>query len=444
MRLLFIIPEYPPYSAGGISTFYRHILPELSKQGHQIHVLVGSAFTSKQPSYELDGVTVEFLDSNVVASNLAKFNRYQAIPEFQRHLAAAWTAWEQVNGGRGYDLVETTDWGMLFAPWMISPESPPTVVQLHASIGQIDFHDPQVDSQLQGNLVRLLELTLLSVADELQTYSHSNAQAWKKLTGRDVNNIPPAMPFISDIQASEKSSHGLVVGRVQYWKGTTILCEALQLLGEKAPIIEWVGRDTTYRDFNTSMAGYLKQTYPDIWGNKVQPLGTFSPEETCQLQAKANFILVPSIWDVFNYTCVEGMAQGKVVLCSQGAGAADLITNEVNGLTFLAGHAQSLANSLDTLLSWSQAKREEVGKVAQETIKTRLNPQFIAQKRLEVYEKLVNHGRYSIAPNSWLIDAVSPQKPLDKPLGFLDRLPLRELANYLLERSLKKFGKRSL
>jgi glycosyltransferase involved in cell wall biosynthesis len=442
MKILFIIPEYPPYSAGGISTFYRHILPELSKQGHQIHVLVGSAFTSTQPSYELDGVTVEFLDSQVVSSNLSKFNRYQAIPEFQRHLAAAWTAWEQVNGGQGYDLVETTDWGMLFAPWMISTESPPTVVQLHASIGQIDFHDPQIDNQLQGSLVRLLEVNLLSVADQLQTYSQSNAQAWKQLTGRDVSYIPPAMPLAPHIKALEKSVHGLVVGRIQYWKGTTIVCEALQLLGEKAPIIDWIGRDTTYRDVNTSMAAYLSQTYPHIWNNKVKPLGTFSPEETRQLQAMANFILVPSIWDVFNYTCVEGMAQGQAVLCSLGAGASDLISNGVNGLTFTADNAQSLANSLDTLMSWSQAKREQIGKAAQETVQTLLNPTVIAHKRLEAYEKLIKHGRSSIYPNSWLIDAVSPQQPLDKPLGFLDRLPLRELTNYLLERSLKKLVKR--
>ncbi|MBC1225148.1 glycosyltransferase [Nostoc sp. UCD121] len=442
MRLLFIIPEYPPHSGGGIATFYSNTLPEIVAQGHQVDVLVGSAFTSKLPNYQKDGVNVEFLNDNLISSNLYKFNRYQAIPEFQRHLAAAWTAWEQVNKGQGYDLVETTDWGMLFAPWIISPESPPTVVQLHASIGQIDFHDPQVDSQLQGNLVRLLEVNLLSVADQLQTYSQSNAQAWKQLIGRDVSYIPPAMPLVPNIQPFKKSAHGLVVGRIQYWKGTTIVCEALRLLGEKAPIIDWIGRDTTYRDSNTSMASYLAQTYPDIWGNKTQPLGTFSPEETRQLQAMAKFIIVPSIWDVFNYTCVEGMAQGQTVLCSLGAGAADLITDEVNGLTFTAGDAQSLANRLDILLSWSQGKQEKIGKAAQETIETFLNPKLIAQQRLEVYEKLIKHGKHSVSPNSWLIEAVSPQKPLEKPLAFLDYLPLRELANYLLERSLKKLVKR--
>jgi glycosyltransferase involved in cell wall biosynthesis len=439
MNILFIIPEYPPYSGGGISTFYHHLLPELSQAGHQVHVLVGSAFTTKQASFELNGVSVDFLDSKTVSCNLAKFNRYHAIPGVQRHLAAAWTAWEQVNRGEGYDLVETTDWGMLFTPWIVSENSPPTIVQLHASIGQIDFYDPQPDNQLQGSLVRLLELSLLSVADELQTYSQANVKAWKNLNSRDVTYVPPAITYEPITKPLKKSPHGLVVGRIQHWKGPTILCEALKLLGEKSPNIDWIGRDTVYRDSKSSMSAYLTQTYPDIWGKKIQPLGTFSPEETHQRQAIADFILVPSIWDVFNYTCVEGMAQGQAVLCSQGAGAADLITDGVNGLTFKVGDPQSLANSLDTLFSWSDSQREEIGKAAQETVKTKLAPAKIAQQRIEIYEKVINKGRFSTRPNSWLVDAVSPAKPLDKPLAFLDCLPLRELSNYLVKRSLKKF-----
>lgn len=439
MKLLFILPEYPPHSGGGIATFYRHTLPEIVRQGHQVHILVGSAFTSKLPSYQADGITVEFLDNEAVLANLPKFNRYYAIPEFQRHLAAAWTAWEQVNAGKGYDLVETTDWGMLFVPWISSIDSPPTVVQLHASIGQIDFHDPQLDRQLHASWIRLLEASLLPVADELQTPSQSNAIAWKHLLNREITYIPPALPTADKVDLSVKSSNGLVVGRIQHWKGPTILCEALQLLGEKAPTVDWIGRDMVYRELGTSMAAYLEQTYPDIWGNKVRPLGTFSSEETRQLQATAKFMIVPSTWDVFNYTCIEGMAQAQIVLCSRGAGAADLITDGANGFTFAANDAKALAESLDALLSLSTAEREQMGKAAQQTILTKLTPVEIAQQRIQAYENLKSRGRFSVRPNSWLLDAVSPNQPLKKPLAFLDRLPLKQLSTYVLNRSLKKF-----
>lgn len=438
MKLLFVIPEYLPNSGGGIATFYQSLLPELERQGHEIHVLLGSALSNQQSNSLTNGIAIELLDHKWVATNLSRFDRYHATPELQRHLAASWTAWEQVQGGQGYDLVETTDWGMLFAPWIVSPESPPTVVQLHASIGQIDFHDPQIDTQLQGYVIRLLESGLLSIADELQANSTINAQFWQQLTGREVTYIPPALNAISSGTGSQSSNTGLVVGRIQYWKGPTVLCEALRLLGDRAPTINWVGRDTPYQESGTSMSAYLAKTYPDIWGRKILPLGQQSPQATLQLQANAAFMVVPSIWDVFNYTCVEGMAQAQVVLCSEGAGAADLIDNGVNGFTCAANDPQALATRLATLLSLHPLARQQMGQAAQQMIQTRLAPAHIAQQRIATYEKLLHRGKFPVRPTPWLVDSVSPKPSLGKPLAFLDRLPLKELSHYVLQRSLRK------
>jgi glycosyltransferase involved in cell wall biosynthesis len=440
MKLLFILPEYPPYSAGGIATFYKYLLPELSNQGCQVHVLVGSAFTSAQSSYELDGVSVEFLETSRVDASLSKFNRYSAIPELQRHLAAAWATWEQAQAGKGYDVVETTDWGLLFVPWIASFESSPTLVQFHASIGQIDFYDPQVDNQLSGSFVRMLETNLLPFADELQTPSTANAQAWRQLIGRDVNYIPPAFPVSSNSHTFLQSTHGLVAGRVQYWKGPTVLCEALKILGDEAPQIEWIGRDTAYQEVGLSMSNHLKQAYPDVWGVTVHARGQLPSDEVYQLQTKAGFIIVPSIWDVFNYTCVEGMAQGKIVLCSQGAGASELITNGVNGLTFLPNDARSLAQCLDTFLRLNWAEREQMGQLAQETIRSRLSPDQIVQQRLKAYNQLHQRGKFAVRPNTWLLDAVSPGLSVD-PFAFLNQLPLKSLSHHVLKRSIEKFIK---
>jgi glycosyltransferase involved in cell wall biosynthesis len=438
MNLLFVIPEYPPQSGGGIATFYRHFLPELARQGHQVHAIVGSALSGSFPSYAADGITVEALDANALGRNLIRFDRYRALPELQRHLAAAWTAWEQTQGGTGYDLVETSDWGLLFVPWIASSHSPPTIVQLHASIGQIDFYDPQTDNQLQGGLVRLIEADLLTLADELQTYGQANGQTWQQRTQREVRYIPPplAMPLAG--KAVEPSTHGLVVGRIQYWKGPTTLCEAMQIMGNAAPSIDWLGRDTVYQEAGISMATHLQHIYPAIWGNKIKPIGTLPPRETQQLQAKAAFVIVPSIWDVFNLTAAEAMSQGQVVLCSEGAGAASLIADGVNGFTFAANDPAALAQSLEKILELSSDEKIQIGTAARLTIQTRLSPEDITQQRIQAYEKLIQIGKFPHRPHDWLLNAVCPSAPLDKPLAFLDRLPLKELSRYVVNRSLKK------
>lgn len=438
MKILYVIPEYPPNYGGGIATFYKNLLSQFILIGCKVDIIVGNAFTSNLSSYEDSGIKVSFLDKDLVDSYLCKFEKYKPMPELQRHLATAWAVWEQAKCGRGYDLIEVTDWGLLFVPWIIPENSPPTVVQLHASIGQIDFYDPQIDNYLQGNLVRLFESNLLSLADGLHTYSISNSVAWETIINRKVEYIPPALTSDSTQSSGNRLDSGLVVGRIQYWKGVTVLCEALRLLKDKAPNIDWIGRDTVYQKATQSMSAHLLCEYSDIWQKKLKPIGTLSPEETLQRQAVAKFIIVPSIWDVFNYTCVEGMAQGKVVLCSEGAGAHDLIINGVNGLTFKANDPQSLANCLETVMKWSPSKLEEVGLAARQTVESILDPKLIAQKRIEAYKNLISRGKHSVKANQWLIDAVSPHEKLNKPLAFLDRLPLNELLDYTISRSLKK------
>lgn len=443
MRLLFVLPEYFPHTGGGIATFYQHLLPELVRQGHTVRVIVGSAFTSKLPAYEADGVSVEFLDDRAVSANLNKFDRYCAIPELQRHLAAAWTLWEQADKGASYDLVETTDWGLLFVPWVVESNSPPLVVQLHASIGQIDFYDPKAGDELQGSMIRILEAQLLGLAEEVQTYSRANAASWSELIGREVTYCPPAWTAANVTPEKAKiSANGLVVGRVQYWKGPTVLCEALRLLGSSAPAIDWVGRDSSYGEVGGSMSAYLTQNYSEIWGTKLRSLGSLPPLETAKAQAGASFAIVPSIWDVFNYTCIEAMGYSRVVLCSDGAGASSSIDDGINGLVFEKNNPKSLAEKIDYFNNMSASAREEMGRKARETVTTLLAPDRIASQRIAAYERAIAKGKFGASAHSWLVDAVCPQSSLKEPLAFLDNLPLKTISKYILRRSLQKIGRK--
>lgn len=133
MKLLFVVPEFPPHFGGGIITFYRSLLPALQRCGHDVHVLVGSATTDTPPPYVYEGVSVTSLEHERFRDYLPRFATYAATPIVQRWLAAAWAIYDQVDGGRGYDLVKVCDWGLQHVPWTVAPETPPTVVQLHGT-----------------------------------------------------------------------------------------------------------------------------------------------------------------------------------------------------------------------------------------------------------------------------------------------------------------------
>ncbi|NJR62961.1 MAG: glycosyltransferase family 4 protein [Cyanobacteria bacterium CRU_2_1] len=200
----------------------------------------------------------------------------------------------------------------------------------------------------------------------------------------------------------------------------------------------WIGRDTVFRQLDSSMSDYLAQHYPKIWHQQIQCLGALSAVETRQYQRGAGFILVPSTWDVFNYACVEGMAYGRAVLCSDGAGAADLIETGVNGIRFKPNDPQALATALEHWMGLSVAQRSQMGQAAQDTVRTVLNPSVIAQTRAAAYAKLIHQGRSHVKLNDWMKAAIAPHQPMSNPLAFLDYLPLKNLAQYVVNRGLKK------
>ncbi len=363
MNLLCMLPEYVTHAGGGIITFYRHFLPLLARQGHQVRVIVGSGATAESTTSRrnIDGVSVETLSHRLLLKYHAMFSRYVATPGLRRYLAAAWAMREQADCGIGFDLVEAADWGLLFLPWVVDG-GPPCVVQLHGSMGQIDTHDPVLGEELQGQIIRLLECAGIRQAAGAQAYSLRNAAFWQRQAGRSVERILPAwQPLIADGSRTGRLENGLVVGRLQRWKGPDVLCEALTLLGSRAPAIDWMGRDTPYERRSTMTSAHLAKAWPAVWGRHLFHRPQQPADITCRLQAEAAFMVVPSLWDTFNFTCVESMGAGTPVICSTGAGASELIENGVNGFVFEAGNAGMLAEALDRLLTLGSDERRASG-----------------------------------------------------------------------------------
>jgi glycosyltransferase involved in cell wall biosynthesis len=436
MKLLFVVPEFGPGVPGGIATYYRHLLPELARQGHTVQVILASA--RPDLSTDMAGVSVACVESKAVDAEMRQFDALAALPDLQRRLALARAAWLLAKEGEGFDVVEATDYGMLFTPWTTATSGPPIVVQFHGSNGQLMTHDPVTGQELEGCVTRLMEANLLGRADELQSGGGSNAREWSRLLGKEVVHIWPAW------KARGKAAHapapdgieGLVVGRVQCWKGPEVLCQALRLLGSDAPKIAWAGADTYFRHSDQWTGDYLAATYPDVWGAKLIPLGRRSPDDAAALQAAARFVVVPSLWDVFNLSVVEAMGQGRVVVCSEGAGAVELIRDEQSGFRCRAGDAAALAERIKRARNLSDHERCQMGEAARSAVAAELDPERIAARHVIRYEALAKGrtavNRPDVSPMSGFGATVA------EPLAFLDRLSMRRLIPYVIRRALRR------
>ncbi len=343
MKLLLVTPEFPPDHGGGIITFYGNLVPALRGLGCCVSVLKGSAYIHGEAAYEHDGTQVTVLERERFQNWLQRFDHFAMFPELQRHLAAAFALHEQAKAGEGFDAVEVTDWGLLFLPWVIDSK-PRVLVQLHGSAGQIAHREPVAGHEAEGVFTLLLERTALATASSLATYSRSNVDWWESILERPVHYSPPPLQ-LEEMKTRNVASGDpwLTVGRIQDWKGPHVACAAWRILGAVLVGLEWVGRDVIQGRTGLSTDSSLQRQFPDVWRKTIHPVGQLPPGEVKQKMSAARAVLVPSTWDVFNLVTAEAMTLGKVVVVSDGAGAADLIENDVNGFTFENGNAAALA-----------------------------------------------------------------------------------------------------
>ncbi|MEB3214305.1 MAG: glycosyltransferase, partial [Leptolyngbyaceae bacterium] len=314
-----------------------------------------------------------------------------------------------VRGGEGFDLVECTDWGLFFVPWLLDPSSPPLVVRFHGSDGQIAYHDPDSCSPLFASLCQLIESALLPRAALRVTYSQSNQRAWSSQLLRNVEFCPPSLCLDAIHDSSIPSNtRGLVVGRVQKWKGPDTLCRALQLLGTEAPFVDWIGRSVNTTPTGQSYVAHLKKSFPDVWGSRICHLPPETPIQIKQRQSHAGFVLVPSEWDVFNFTAAEAMGRQSVVICSTGAGASELIDHGVNGFLFDAGDAQNLAAVIQQVQALSSEQRSVIGRRARTRVAEMLDPNEIARITIEQFTSAMHASNAPVSDQDLLRAILSP------------------------------------
>ncbi|WP_221033270.1 glycosyltransferase family 4 protein [Actomonas aquatica] len=438
MRLLLITPEYPPAFGGGIGSYYGVLAPALVDLGWQVTVVAGSANAPGPDAGEADGVRVVPLDSNRTRALARRFPQFDLAPDFCAHLGAAWAAWEQADAGRNFDVVECTDWGLPFVPWIVSREpTPPTLVRLHGSIGQINAHDPRPSFGLSENLAAMAERSLLPHAAGRATCSLANQKLWSEILRQEVLYTPPPLHTNSLPDPLPPSAHGLVAGRIQRWKDPATLCRALARLGAEAPVIDWFGRDTEEAS-GGSHGDYLAREFPRIWGARIRPHPPVPPAEISLHQSAAAFVVVPSAWDVFNLGAAEAMAQGAIVICSRGAGASDLITHGVDGFLFDHGDDEELAACIRRVLALRAEERTAISARARKRILDTLAPAVSARAHAEQLLATAQSSRPSRSPS--LYDGMFfPRESEAADHHGLDRISIRQIVHYLTGRLRSKF-----
>lgn len=410
----------PDDGGGGIATFYSEF----------------SGFCS-------DSLTCNIISANPFQPSQTRRLVWRTLPlELQSMLRTAEASYASA-ASKGVAIIEVCDWPLNFVPAVLRQELP-YVVQCHGSMGQIAEHDSQERSQLLEALVQLIEPQLLRTAHLVQTYSRANQKFWEQKTGRDVTLIRPPFKTLPIQGQVTISDYGRAFGRLQRWKGPHVLCEALRLLGSKAVHVEWYGGVKPWGRDTEPANKRLSLDFPTVWESIFFHKPALPRRDVAALQQTALFNVVPSTWDVFNFTAVEAMAAARPTIVSTGAGASELVVDGENGFVFENGNSEALAMVIDRVLSMPERRRSEIGRAGRATIEMELEPRAIMRSRTEAYYAAVDKFEKSPPPkpDDWLVHLLSPRSDgIENFDALLDPVPLKAMGEHFVRRVIDKVRK---
>ncbi|MCP9826037.1 glycosyltransferase family 4 protein [Synechococcus sp. EJ6-Ellesmere] len=448
MKICFIQPEFKGFG-GGIRIYHEYFIQNLNP-GDQCLFLIGSGSVAEKSEFEINH-TPSITEVRLGIARLNKwkrsFQRYSMFPTIQADLAASWALRELAEAWEP-DVVEIADISLLYAAWL-SSNPVPWFVQSHGSTAQLLQNDPLKGQEPISQLASLLECNTLRHVPFLATSNPKSRDTWENLIGlREIDVVAPgwAMPQSlchSPIANTNIDSVVRIFGRFQSWKGALVVSEAISKLDSISLNVEWYGLNMPYNDCNTSMLDEVLSKFAGI-NQKLVLKEPVLPAEVYKLQSKALFNLVPSSWDVMNFSAIEAMASGRPLIISDGAGASCFIEDGVSGLIFKAGDASSLCESIIKMMDTSEVDRLKMASRAQKTVQKLFDPARQAQERYEYFQHLINYWPLKGVSKVplWVEQSVSPM-PVhsDQPWALLDNLPLKGLLQYTLKRLRAKFSK---
>ena len=182
-----------------------------------------------------------------------------------------------------------------------------------------------------------------------------------------------------------------------------------------------------------SFGQYLSARYPDIWNKSIVTSLPLPNYDILELQRKVRFGLIPSTWDMFNFSCIELLAAGTPVICSDGAGASELIEHGKNGFKYSAMDIVALSDCIRRVQLLNETEYNKLAFAAIETVKDHLSPARLLPKNIGEYQNVLMNFKSSSA-NSFLEKIYAPSDQEHSIGEILDTFPLKPLLAYVANR----------
>ncbi|WP_374367387.1 glycosyltransferase family 4 protein [Dongia sp.] len=186
------------------------------------------------------------------------------------------------------------------------------------------------------------------------------------------------------LKRGDRRNHFAYFGNLSPNKGILVLLEAARLLNERRPgsfRVDIFGGAPFQSDaFKEDMKAALAAA-----GDVAAWHGAYQPEEMPNLMREADWVVTPSLWwENAPLVIDEAFGHRRPVIASDIGGMAEAVSHGRNGLTFRAGDALALADTLERALSEQQLWNKLVT-----GIKARRTLELCTAEHLATYRRLL-------------------------------------------------------
>ena len=387
MKILMLTWEYPPRIVGGIARVVHDLSKRLIKDGHEVTVVTYRE--GDTPYYENDkGVEVYRVDNYMITPN----NFIDWIMQLNFNMVAK--ASELIAKNGKFDVIHAHDWLVAnSAKALKQAYGIPLVSTIHATESgrNSGIHDETQRYINDTEWMLTYESTEVIVNSN---FMKSHVQGLFGLPFDKINvvnngiNLTNFSGIDRDYEfrrqyAADNEKIILYVGRLVYEKGIQHLIAAMPKILNG------------YNDAKLIIAGKggmldeLRQEAENLGlGNKVYFTGYLDAKQVQKMYKCADIAVFPSTYEPFGIVALEAMLAGVPTVVSDVGGLNEIIEHKVNGMKSYAGNANSIADSILTLL-FDHQLCNNISKNAKAKVKEQYNWNKIAQDTHFIYQKAI-------------------------------------------------------
>jgi len=182
------------------------------------------------------------------------------------------------------------------------------------------------------------------------------------------------------------------MSRIHHKKGIEILIEAIAQFNNQndtnAKInlqLDLIGKSESIEYENSLKNLISKKNLED----KVNWIGWLEGNQKFEHLEKSDLFVLPSFNENFANVVIECLSTGTPVLVSDKVGLANYVKEKKLGWVCKTNNIESLLQTLKVAIN-DKEKREEIQKTAPQIIQNDFSSQKLAQKYIEIYEKIKN------------------------------------------------------